>query len=101
MERAMKSERITFLATPEFKARLAQLASLKKVSVGEVIRARFGQAPESREAVEERELQELAAELRAAVSEAQTSLREGIAETESALAALRKSQEHKRTEVTA
>lgn len=40
----MKSERITFLATPEFKANLTQLAVRENTSVGEVIRGRFERA---------------------------------------------------------
>lgn len=85
----MKSERITFLATPEFKASLTQLASKQNISVGEMIRGRFERPQDRVTASEESELRALVADLRAATAEARTSLREGLGEAEQTLRALR------------
>lgn len=82
----MKSERITFLATPEFKANLTHLAAHQKTSVGEVIRGRF----ERPLASDESELAALVADLNVATAEARTSLHEGLAEAEQTLRELRK-----------
>ena len=54
----MKSERITFLATPEFKANLMQLAQRQNTSVGELIRGRF-EHPLGRADIEQTELRAL------------------------------------------
>ena len=91
----MKSERITFLATPEFKANLTQLAVRENTSVGEVIRGRFERAQNRPDASEESELRALVADLRAATATAQTSLSEGLAEAEQTLRELRKSSQRK------
>ncbi|HRL30525.1 MAG TPA: hypothetical protein PLS11_04215 [Ottowia sp.] len=91
----MKSERITFLATPEFKANLTQLAVRENTSVGEVIRGRFERAQNRPDASEESELRALVADLRAATAKAQTSLSEGLAEAEQTLRELRKSSQRK------
>lgn len=81
MASRMKSERITFLASPEFKANLVRMASRQRTSVGELIRVRFERAQDAVQATEENELRALTAALRAAVVEARVSLREGLAET--------------------
>lgn len=91
----MKSERITFLATPEFKANLTQLALRENTSVGEVIRGRFERAQNRPDASEESELRALVADLRVATAQAQTSLSEGLAEAEQTLRELRKSSQRK------
>ena len=91
----MKSERITFLATPEFKANLTQMAVRENTSVGEVIRGRFERAQNRPDASEESELRALVADLRAATAKAQTSLSEGLAEAEQTLRELRKSSQRK------
>lgn len=91
----MKSERITFLATPEFKANLTQLAVRENTSVGEVIRGRFERAENRPDASEESELRALVADLRAATAQAQISLSEGLAEAEQTLRELRKSSQRK------
>lgn len=91
----MKSERITFLATPEFKANLTQLAVRENISVGEVIRGRFERAQNRPDASEESELRALVADLRAATAQAQISLSEGLAEAEQTLRELRKSSQRK------
>ena len=91
----MKSERITFLATPEFKANLTQLAVRENTSVGEVIRGRLERAQNRPDASEESELRALVADLRAATAKAQISLSEGLAEAEQTLRELRKSSQRK------
>ena len=91
----MKSERITFLATPEFKANLTQLAVRENTSVGEVIRGRFEKAQNRPDASEESELRALVADLRVATAQAQISLSEGLAEAEQTLRELRKSSQRK------
>ena len=91
----MKSERITFLATPEFKANLTQLAVRENTSVGEVIRGRFERAQNRPDASEESELRALVADLRVATAQAQISLSEGLAEAEQTLRELRKSSQRK------
>lgn len=85
----MKSERITFLATPEFKANLARLAAQQHTSVGEVIRGRFEQPVDLPTLAQETELRALVADLRAATAEVQVGLREGLAEAQQTLRALR------------
>ena len=91
----MKSERITFLATPEFKANLTQLAVRENTSVGEVIRGRFERAQNRPDASEESELRALVADWRVATAQAQISLSEGLAEAEQTLRELRKSSQRK------
>lgn len=91
----MKSERITFLATPEFKANLTQLAVRENTSVGELIRGRFERAQSRPDASEESELRALVADLRVATAQAQISLSEGLAEAEQTLRELRKSSQRK------
>ena len=91
----MKSGRITFLATPEFKANLTQLAVRENTSVGEVIRGRFERAQNRPDASEESELRALVADLRVATAQAQISLSEGLAEAEQTLRELRKSSQRK------
>ena len=91
----MKSERITFLATPEFKANLTQLAVRENTSVGELIRGRFERAQNRPDASEESELRALVADLRVATAQAQISLSEGLAEAEQTLRELRKSSQRK------
>lgn len=91
----MKSERITFLATPEFKANLTRLASRENTSVGEVIRGRFERARDDSTAAQESELRALTADLHIAIAEAQASLRDGLSEAEHTLRALRKTSARK------
>lgn len=91
----MKSERITFLATPEFKTNLTELAQRQQISVGEVIRGRFERAQDRPDAAAENELRALVAELRAATAQAQASLHEGLAEAQRTLQTLRKASARK------
>ena len=81
----MKSERVTLLTTPEFKAFLGAEAQREKVSVAELVRSRCARRPNEDEAV----LAALTAELRSAVGQAKKSLREGLAEADAVLAELR------------
>lgn len=81
----MKSERVTLLTTPEFKAFLTAEARRKQVSVAELVRSRFEQRASDEEAL----LVALTAELRAAVVQAKKSLRAGLAEADAVLAELR------------
>lgn len=70
----MKTERITFLGTPEFKAFLVAEASKEGVSVGELIRRRCEHALSDDELL----LTALTAELTSAVTNAKRSLEEGL-----------------------
>jgi hypothetical protein len=87
----MKTARITFLGTPDFKQMLEKEAKTKRVSVGELIRARFGGQPTE----EEREVSQLAALLKQETAEAHASLRSAIEEAQQVLRALRKAREQR------
>ena len=78
----MKTERITVLGTPEFKAFLAAEAGREGVSVSELVRRRCEGAPSQDEAL----LRELSAELRASVADARCSLENGLRAVQEALA---------------
>lgn len=71
----MKTERITILGSPEFKAFLASEALAEGVSVSELIRQRCERKPSEDEEL----LLALAAELQQAVKSAKVSLADGIA----------------------
>jgi len=81
----MKTERVTLLTSPEFKAFLAAEAKREGVSVAELVRSRCEPRPNPEEAL----LAALTFELRKAVLEAQQSLGEGLAEARSVLQELR------------
>ena len=82
----MKTQRITFLASEEFKAFLSAEAERTGISVAELVRQRCeGGATE-----DEQLLAQLAEALRASVSEAQQSLREGLAVADRTIADLRR-----------
>jgi tRNA isopentenyl-2-thiomethyl-A-37 hydroxylase MiaE len=81
----MKTERVTLLTSPEFKAFLATESKREKVSVAELVRSRCERRPTQDEAT----LIALTAELRSAVSRAKKSLREGLSEADKVLAELR------------
>ena len=81
----MKTERLTLLTTPEFKAFLAAEAARGGISVAELVRSRCEQRPDAEEAA----LGLLAGELRKAVREAQASIKSGLAEASSVLTELR------------
>lgn len=70
----MKSERITVLGSPEFKAFLASEAEKENISVSELVRRRCEQAPSEDEAA----LAAMAVELQKAVGTARASLEGGL-----------------------
>ena len=82
----MKTERVTFLASPDFKTFLAKEAERTGVSVAELIRQRC----EGGLTEDEQTLSQLSAQLRASVKDAQASLRDGLAAADSALAELKR-----------
>ncbi|MBA2721866.1 MAG: hypothetical protein H0U56_02995 [Methylibium sp.] len=77
----MRTERITFLSTPQFKALLVEQAKREEVSVAELVRRRFEQHPTDEEAA----LLSLASEVRKAVTEAKVSLQGGLVEAREVL----------------
>jgi ribosome recycling factor len=79
----MKTERITVLATPDFKRFLESEAEHEGISVGELIRIRCGQPTE-----EERLLHELAKQLRAQVRETKAQIKRVSAKVDGTLADL-------------
>jgi hypothetical protein len=81
----MKTERLTLLCSPDFKAFLAREAERAGVSVAELVRARCEQRPSEEEAV----LRALTVDLSAALRDARKSLRDGLAEADAVLADLR------------
>jgi hypothetical protein len=87
----MKTERVTILATPEFKAFLSAEAEREGLSVAELVRSRCERRPSDDEAV----LQSLAAELRQSVMQAKKSLREGLQEARDVILELRTAREQR------
>lgn len=77
----MKSERITVLGTPEFKAFLASEAEKEGVSVSELVRRRCERAPSDDEVL----LMSLADELLTSVAQAKQSLASGMEAVRDAL----------------
>lgn len=84
-----KTERITILTTPEFKARLEHEAQLKKISVGKLIRDRFERDESVEENPDDAILAALVAEVHEATLRAQQALDKGLGEAEATLQALR------------
>ena len=82
----MKTARVTFLVSPDFKAFLAAEAERTGVSVAELIRQRC----EGGMTEDEQTLSQLSAQLRASVKDAQKSLRDGLAVADIALAELKR-----------
>jgi hypothetical protein len=81
----MKTERVTLLTSPDFKAFLNAEARREGVSVAELVRSRCARQPSDEEAV----LAGLTGELKRAVGEAKRALRSGLDEAEAVLAELR------------
>ncbi len=81
----MKTERVTLLTSPDFKAFLGAEAQREGVSVAELVRSRCERRPTEEEAV----LATLTAELQQAVAAAKKSLRSGLDEAQSVLLELR------------
>ena len=86
----MKTERVTVLATPEFKRFLETEAKREGISVGELIRVRCGQPNE-----EERLLRDLARQLRVDLKNTRASVRAVSAKAERTLAQLRHDSQRK------
>ncbi len=84
MKGTSKTERITILGTPEFKAFLALEAEKSNVSVSELVRNRCEQATMDSEDLET--LAALSRELTHAVAEARQSLKAGLASIQETLA---------------
>ncbi|MBU1666620.1 MAG: hypothetical protein KKG92_14675 [Gammaproteobacteria bacterium] len=84
MKRISKTERITILGTPEFKAFLALEAEKTGISVSELVRTRCEHAPPSNENSET--LEALARELTHAVADARQALEAGMADVQEVLA---------------
>lgn len=78
---AMKTERITFLGTSEFKAALQSEASAAGISVGELVRRQFERQYSPDEVI----LKALTAELKGAVAAARQGLAAGLSELQAAL----------------
>jgi hypothetical protein len=83
----MKTERVTLLTSPDFKAFLIAEARREGVSVAELVRGRC----EPRETEDEAVLAALTRELTGAVTEAKAALRDGLKEAGEVLAELRAS----------
>lgn len=81
----MKTERVTLLTSPAFKAFLSTEAKREGVSVAELVRGRCERRPTGDEAV----LAALTGELHKAVREAKHSLKNGLDEAQTVLAELR------------
>ncbi len=81
----MKTERVTLLTSPDFKAFLGAEAQREGVSVAELVRTRCERRPTEEEAV----LAALTAELQKAVADAKKSLRSGLNEAQAVLGELR------------
>jgi len=84
-----KTERITILTSPEFKARLEHEAQLQKISVGKLIRNRFERHESVEENSDDAVLVALIAEVHEATKRAQQALDKGLDEAEATLQALR------------
>ena len=81
----MKTERVTLLTSPEFKAFLSSEALREGISVAELVRKRC----ESRPTDEEAFLAELTVELRKAVADAKKSLKNGLDEAHLVMSEIR------------
>ncbi len=85
MEPNVKTERVTLLTTPDFKAFLNAEAQREGVSVAELVRTRCERRPSEEETV----VAGLTAELHKAVGEAKKALRSGLDDAQAVLAELR------------
>ena len=82
---AVKTERVTLLTSPDFKAFLNAEAQREGVSVAELVRTRCERRPTEEEVV----LAALTGELNKAVEEAKAALKGGLDEAQAVLAELR------------
>ena len=83
-----KTERITFLSTPDFKAFLSAEAAKEGISVAELIRHRCENKPANSE--DEEMLVAMAKEVRKATARAKESLEKGLADAEKVLKEIRR-----------
>jgi hypothetical protein len=86
----MKTERITILATSEFKAFLSTEAAREKVSLGELVRSRCEQRPTTDMKV----LKALTKTLRTSIAEAKQSLQDGLEDARTVLSELKLKHKH-------
>mgnify|MGYP001570562593 CR=1 FL=1 len=86
----MKTERITILASSEFKAFLSTEATRENVSIGELVRSRCEQRPTA----DTKMLKTLTKTLQTSITEAKQSLQEGLHEAQSVLSELRLKHKH-------
>jgi hypothetical protein len=84
-----KTERITILATPEFKARLEHEAQQHRISVSKLIRDRFERDDSDAGNSEQAVLAALIAEAQEATQHAHQALNQGLEDAEATLKALR------------
>lgn len=75
----MKTERVTLLTTPKFKAFLGSEAKREGISVAELVRNRFERQTSGDEAI----IEALTAELAVRLKDARAALSEGLAELQS------------------
>lgn len=87
MESAIKTERITILGTPEFKAFLSNEAKKEGVSVSQLVRQRCENKPQSKD---EEMLAALVQEVQKATAKAKASLEKGLSDAEQVLTELRR-----------
>ncbi len=83
---SVKSERITILGTPDFKAFLANEAKSEGISVSELVRNRCQAVPPSDDEIALRELIQLVS---TATKKATASLEQGLKDANNAIAELR------------
>ena len=86
MKEAVKTERITILGSPDFKAFLSREAKKEGVSLSQLVRQRCENKPSSQD---EELLAALLKELRTATARAKFSLEKGLADAEKVLSELR------------
>ncbi len=85
----MKTERVTLLTSPDFKAFLSAEAQREGISVAELVRSRCERRPTEEEAI----LAALTSELNKAVGEAKRALKGGLDEAQAVLTELRAKRE--------
>lgn len=86
MKEAVKTERITILGSPDFKAFLSREAKKEGVSLSQLVRQRCENKPTNQD---EELLAALVNELSAATARAKSSLEKGLADAEKVLSELR------------
>ena len=87
MDAAVKTERITILGTPEFKAYLIREAKREGVSVSQFVRQRCENKPQTRD---EEMLVTLLEQVKAVTAKASASLEKGLSDARQVLTELRR-----------